>query len=255
MDFPQYTIQCPKGVYEKKIRFIEDGPENAGRVGPGDLAREMEKITEEHLETFGADRKALEKEGKTWVIAYSSISIEKLPVWGEAVIIRIWAGKKKSVMHTRKYAFYSLQGEPLVCTASLFLLMDIKSRSAAGDGEVMCGIPEIVLRGEPKTPKLRISFPVRLPNCRKRMVQSAQIDKNRHLNNACYLDWATELLRESEGEGQMIQQIWIRYSKELRQGECAEIFWGQQNDVLYAKGVIRAEESFALAIQLKPDVS
>ena len=49
MSFPEYTAVCPAGVYQKK--FLMTGL--SGQVRPGDLAREMEKITEEHLGILG----------------------------------------------------------------------------------------------------------------------------------------------------------------------------------------------------------
>ena len=93
MSFPEYTAVCPAGVYQKKFPMTG----LSGRVRPGDLAREMEKITEEHLGILGLSRDRLKAEGKIWVIAWTQIHISRLPEPGEQVILRIWPSRMKAL--------------------------------------------------------------------------------------------------------------------------------------------------------------
>ena len=71
------------------------------------MARQMEKITEMHLSSFGIDYISLREEGKAWVISWTAIHINKLPAKGDTVILRMWPGKNKAVMYTRNYGFYT----------------------------------------------------------------------------------------------------------------------------------------------------
>ena len=238
MTFPQYTDVCPEGVFEKKFKMSA----LCGKVRPGDLAREMEKITEEHLGVYGMSRGELKAENKIWVIGWTAIHINRLPEQGEQVILRIWPGKMKAVMHTRRYAFYSFDGEPLACAASLFLLMDSETRGVAEPTEKLQAVPVVVIPDEPKLPKMTVPFPEELSQQVVRTVAAEEIDLNGHLNNTHYLDWACALAEPDRAP----QFVWVQYAKELMEGQNVVLNYEKQDDSLYLTGLAEGEESFKL---------
>ena len=238
MSFPEYTVACPAGAYQKKFPMTG----LSGQVRPGDLAREMEKITEEHLGILGLSRDSLRAEGKIWVIAWTQIHISRLPEPGERVILRIWPGKMKAMMQVRKYAFYTADGEALACAASIFVMMDAITRSFAAPSEILKHLPVVELPGEPDLPPMRLEFPADLSQSLSRTVAAEEIDLNGHLNNTHYLDWADPLL-----EGRMPASIWVQYVKELMEGQEVALQYEMQESALYARGVSAAKDSFLLA--------
>ena len=197
MSFPEYTAVCPAGVYQKK--FLMTGL--SGQVRPGDLAREMEKITEEHLGILGLSRDKLKAEGKIWVIAWTQIHISRLPKLGEQVILRIWPGKMKAMMQVRKYAFYPAAGEPLASASSIFVMMDASTRGFAAPSEILKYLPVVELPGEPDLPPMRLNFPSEPGQTLTRTVAAEEIDLNGHLNNTHYLDWADQLMEDAQNHG------------------------------------------------------
>lgn len=237
MSFPEYTAVCPAGVYQKKITMTG----LSGRIRPGDLAREMEKITEEHLGILGLSRDRLKAEGKIWVIAWTQIHISRLPEPGEQVLLRIWPGRMKTMMQVRKYAFYAADGEALACAASMFVLMDANTRSFAAPSEILKYLPVVEIPGEPELPPMRMNFPTELGQTLSRAVAAEEIDLNGHLNNTHYLDWADELT-----EGRVPTSIWVQYAKELMEGQKVDLQYGRQEDTLYARGVAEGCDSFLL---------
>lgn len=237
MSFPEYTAVCPAGVYQKKITMTG----LSGRIRPGDLAREMEKITEEHLGILGLSRDRLKAEGKIWVIAWTQIHISRLPEAGEQVLLRIWPGRMKTMMQVRKYAFYAADGEVLACAASMFVLMDANTRSFAAPSEILKYLPVVEIPGEPNLPPMRLEFPTELRKTLQRSVLAEEIDLNGHLNNTRYLDWADELT-----EGRVPTSIWVQYAKELLEGQEVTLRYELGEDGLYARGSSAAAESFLL---------
>lgn len=238
MNFPEYTEACPAGAYQKK--FPMSGL--SGQVRPGDLAREMEKITEEHLSILGMNRDSLKAEGKIWVIAWTQIHISRLPELGEKVILRVWPGKMKAMMQVRKYALYTVDGDPLACAASIFVMMDANTRSFAAPSEILKYLPVVEIPGEPDLPPMRLEFPAELSKTLPRTVAAEEIDLNGHLNNTHYLDWADPLL-----EGRMPVSIWVQYVKELMEGQEVALQYEMQETALYVRGVSAAKDSFLLA--------
>lgn len=253
MEFPEYLVPCPEGVMERTFQVTKDQTDACGRMRRSDLARQMEKITEAHLFSCGLDAKSLKEEGKAWVIAWTSIWIAELPKEGENVILRVWTGKQKAVMYTRKYGFYSETGKPLVSAASLFLLMDLNTRSVAAPSEKMKMIPNITIPGEASLPAMREALPETFEKQVIRSVQATEIDKNGHMNNTCYLDWAEDL-REAEGYGAgMPTHIWVQYSKELQEGETAGLRYTIQEDAFALQGVSDAGEAFSVFMKIEKE--
>jgi acyl-ACP thioesterase len=224
-------------VYQKK--FPMSGL--SGQVRPGDLAREMEKITEEHLGILGLSRDRLKAEGKIWVIAWTQIHISRLPALGEQVILRIWPGKMKAMMQVRKYAFYTAAGEPLACAASIFVMMDANTRGFAAPSEILKYLPVVELPGEPDLPPMRLNFPSELGQTMTRTVAHEEIDLNGHLNNTHYLDWADGLMGEKTPTS-----LWVQYVKELMEGQEVTLRYELGKDGLHVRGSSAAAESFLL---------
>ena len=237
MSFPEYTAVCPAGVYQKKFPMTG----LSGQVRPGDLAREMEKITEEHLGILGLSRDRLKAEGKIWVIAWTQIHISRLPALGEQVILRIWPGKMKAMMQVRKYAFYTADGEAVACAASIFVMMDANTRGFAAPSEILKYLPVVELPGEPDLPPMRLNFPSELGQTMTRTVAHEEIDLNGHLNNTHYLDWADGLMGEKTPTS-----LWVQYVKELMEGQEITLRYELGEDSLYVRGSSAAAESFLL---------
>lgn len=248
MAFPAYSTDCLQGVYETRFTVTDAMTDTSGRMRLGDLARQMEKATAGQLSAYSMSREELQQEGKIWVIAWTSIEITKLPREQTEVILRVWPGKNKSMMYTRRYAFYTTEEEPLVCAASLFLLMDQETRSAAAPTEKLKAVPVITLEGEPKLPKLRMDFPEQFSHWRERVVAAEEIDKNGHLNNTRYLDWAEELFGES-GQEEMFRSVWVQYRRELREGQKVELRYEDADGVWYLQGSAEGAVSFLVKME------
>lgn len=251
MEFPEYCVPCPQGVMERTFQVTKDQTDIYGRMCISDLARQMEKITEAHLSSYGLNAASLQEEGKAWVISWTSIYIAELPEEEDKVILRIWPGKKKAVMYTRQYGFYTEDGKPLVSAASLFLLMDLKTRSVAAPTEKLKEIPCVKIPGEAKLPAMSETMPETFEKQVMRSVQSTEIDKNGHMNNTCYLDWAEDLrMKEGYGDG-MPSYIWVQYNKELQEGETAKLQYTIDKDTFFLQGVSDAGDAFRVLMKIR----
>lgn len=249
MIFPEYTKNCPQGAYQLETEVLKEQSDRFGRMRIGDLARQMQMITEKHFDQdAGLSIDELTAQGKSWIISWTDILINRLPKTGEKILMRIWPGKNKAMMYSRKYAFYTMSGEPLLTTASLFLLMDQNTRAVAEPSGQMKTLQPIEIAGEPKHPKMRLSFPAEYKNKAVRVVVPGEIDYNGHLNNSHYLDWAEELLDDSYMEKQEPKEIWVQYTKELRVGQQALLQFTWEEDTMYLRGSNGENESFLLRL-------
>lgn len=249
MNIPKYSKTCPEGMFQKIIETSDSQNNRTETIRLCELAKMMENLTEEHLDRIGMSQRVRQEEGKAWVIAWNSIFIQRMPKRGEKIDARIWPGKRKSVMSSRKYAFYTAEGEPLVGASALYVLMDVKNRSMAQPSEALKNLPVVMVEGEPALPGLSIPFPEVLSQKKERTVKPQEIDKNGHMNNTCYLDWIEELLDGRFLQNYTPQTVWIQYNKELLEGQTATLNYELQNNTLFVRGYSETTESFSLKIQ------
>lgn len=243
-----YTKTCPEGVYEAEFKVTKEMTAGNEKMQPGDFARELEKITEAHLRSFGMNRKSLLEEKKIWVISWNDIRISRLPKVGETVILRVWAGKKRAGMFSRFYGCYSAQGEALAGASSFFTLIDAETRTIAVPTEKIEQIPVVSLANEGKLPKMIQVFPENFAQQTERVVAPDEIDKNGHLNNTHYIDWAEDVVKDACGEERMPTSVWIRYEKELLVNETVTLKYTMEKDKLYLQGFRGEELSFSVIL-------
>lgn len=251
MTFPECTMICPAGAYQIMIEITEEQADAQGKMNPGDLARWMERVTQQHLSSYGMSREGLKREGKIWVIAWNSIELLRLPKAGEKVLLRIWPCKKKGGMYPRRYAFYTAAGEPLVCAASLFVLMNSETRQLAPPTEKLESIPIVTERGEQPLPKMTVPFPEKLEQKRERIVMPEEIDKNGHLNNTHYIDWAEELAKTVCSAKEEPESIWVQYNRELLEGQKVVLKYQYTDHYLYVRGYAQEAESFSVVFKYR----
>lgn len=243
-----YTKTCPEGVYEAEFKVTKEMTAGNKQMQPGDFARELEKITEAHLRSFGMNRESLLEEKKIWVISWNDIRISRLPKVGETVILRVWAGKKRAGMFSRFYGCYSAQGEALAGASSFFTLIDAETRTIAAPTEKIEQIPVVSLANEGKLPKMIQVFPENFAQQTERVVAPDEIDKNGHLNNTHYIDWAEDVVKDACGEERMPTSVWIRYEKELLVNETVTLKYTMEKDKLYLQGFRGEELSFSVIL-------
>lgn len=250
MGIPRFSTECPEGACEIMVEITDNMATNGGQMSLGALARQMQRITEIHLDQeAGLSVEELLTKGLSWVISWTNIEIARLPKKGEQVLLRIWPGKNKVNLYSRIYAMYTTEGEPLMTTSSLFLLMDQKTRSVAVQPGEMKIINPVTVSGEPNLPKLQQRFPQDYRNQMLRTVSADEIDYNGHLNNTRYLDWAEELLDDIFYTKHMPKTVWVQYTKELLEGETVKIRYTWEEDVMYVRGVHNGEDSFLIKME------
>lgn len=217
-------------------------------VGPGWLARVMQQATEAHMAACHMDWRVLGEQGLLWVIAFSEIQVERMPKPGEQVTVLTWPSKPKYGMSARKFELVDGCGDTLAKASSLFPLVDATTREMVPIvSEVAEAFPPMRVEGELPAPALLKDFP-QLEACVFHNVSLDEIDKNGHVNNAFYLDWAEEI-GDAVGCGDRpISSIWIEYLQEVLPGETVELNFAATTDALWIKGRATDHEAFSVSI-------
>ena len=127
------------------------------------------------------------------------------------------------VAYPRSMVAYDEQGNELFRSISLWVLMDLDTRSMILPGK--SGISVIgTLRGN------ELSSPTGLVardmvSHRERMVCFTDLDRNGHMNNTRYLDWIYDLLPSTFHSQRTVQEMTVCYMSEAREGQTLDLHW------------------------------
>lgn len=246
----EFITNCQEGVFQQIIEITAEYTDANGNVTPGALARLMQDATEAHMKDVGLGYLTLREKGLLWFIVWTSIWINKLPNQGQTCVVRTWPGEVKLGMYSRRYAFYTEEGEELLVASSLFMMIDEETRKMVPPNELPSELAEFVMEGQPILPKQRLKFP-ELPLVQAHEVQEYEIDKNGHVNNAFYLDWAYGLMNAEYMAKHPLKFFWVQYSKELMLGQTVAMQHTFQDNEFYVKGVASSETSFMVKMDFE----
>ena len=142
--------------------------------------------------------------------------MEKYPCVGDRVTIETFPVKNRRWFFPRYFVFKDEQGNRLGCACSLWVLLDIHSRKMAPPDVVVPLIPEnsdlIPPMGLPAT----VAEAGGIETETIRRPAYTDLDVNRHVNNARYMDWLCDALGQDVMEKQYLKAICINYDAEIR---------------------------------------
>ena len=237
------VLQNTADVCEKDYLSEENMVDKAGKVTCSTLARFMQDMTTVHMNQAGISVESLMAENLLWVIVCTQINISRMPKAGETVEQYSWAGAEKFGMHSRRFAFFTKDGEELLNAASLFLLVNKETRVLSEPTKETLALPIVEIEGELKLPKMMQKYPT-LMFGKTHVVEESEIDYNDHVNNAVYLDWADSIFDETFIMNREMKGFWVQYDKEVVLGQNVELKYATSENSAYLKGCIDGVDYF-----------
>ncbi len=204
----------------------------------------MQDASSFHSDAIGFGLPYLTKRGQGWFITSWQIRVHSLPKYGEEIVIKTWPERFQGVIAHRDYVIENTNGERLVETKSLWVLMDLKTNhpqripreilDAYGSGETLGG--EWAKR---KILLLEDAYFEKLPNAIE--VMPAHLDTNRHMNNAYYIEFARDVLAKDK-KVYWIQTEYRRaamlsdrlFIKKAEKGSQTQVVLSDEQDEIYA---------------------
>ena len=112
---------------------------------------------------------------------------------------------------------YDAEGNELFRCIALWILMELSSRAMVVPGRSGIDFPGCTRGGELPSPKSLT--PKNLPIATERKVRFGQLDRNGHMNNTKYLEWAMDLLPGSFHAEHPLKGFTVCYLNEAREGD------------------------------------
>lgn len=183
----------------------------------------MQETAGDHSALAGTDRESLAKLGLFWAVIRHRVQITRLPGAYETVKVETWPMPTTRTAYPRATCAYDAQGRELFRSVSLWVLMDIQSRSL-----ILPGKSGVVIAGTLRGGELSVPGALAIKGLGShclRQVRFTDLDWNLHMNNCRYMDWVEDTLPALFHREHCPREFVVHYAQEAREGDQMELSW------------------------------
>jgi acyl-ACP thioesterase len=212
-----------ESIYTQEFKIADIHVNRFGKLKLSTLLYFAQEVAGRHFDRIAMTYDHLAAKGMFWAIIRQRVAITRLPMSGETIRVETWPMPNTRVAFPRHVAAYDEKGNELFRVISLWVLMDLESRSMILPGKSGILLPGTTSGNELPPPA---SLPAKqLLNHRNRTVCFTDLDRNGHMNNTKYLDWIADLLPSSFHEQHSPQEFTVCYLSEAREGQELTLSW------------------------------
>lgn len=217
-----------EAVFRQNYTISHAHLDKYGRAKPSALLYFAQEAAGSHCAQLALDWDTLAKRGLFWAVIRHRVQIDRLPHKGETITVETWPMPTTRSAFPRTTAAYDAQGNLVFRAVSLWVLMDMHTRSM-----VLPGKSGIDLTGTQRGDEL--PFPSSIPpkpleNTATRQVTYADLDRNGHVNNARYMDWVDQLLPDTFYRDHPVREFVVCYLSEALNEQTINLHWQISED-------------------------
>ena len=193
-----------------------------------------------HAAQRGCSIPAMHEEGKTWVITRSQMEVERYTRWPEVLEVETWAQEPIRLHLPRVVRAFDQAGNLLFTTRTQWAILTLENGRPCRplDMATRIGLPPTEdteprqERNLEKRPSLPENERVLLTSSRP-AISYLDTDRNQHVNNISYLNWALDSLPSSFRNRLKVSQADVSFLRQTFLGdELLVSTFGKSNDVL-----------------------
>jgi len=196
------------------VKTLELGPAHEAPLQA--LANYMQQIADIHAASLGVGMEALLRQRRAWMLAWMDIDIARMPDGREPLRIITWPAGRSRVYAFRAIRIRTEGGEELVAARTGWIVFDLDRQKPARVAEVVGHLltpPDMpAIDGpEAKLPDMqRVDHELAVP------LRLADLDINRHANNAALAQFAVEAVPEAVWSRRRLRHIELYFKAECR---------------------------------------
>jgi medium-chain acyl-[acyl-carrier-protein] hydrolase len=166
-----------------------------------------------HSNACGVGYKDLLSIGKMWILSGLKIKVLKYPLWGDELKLNTWGNEYEDPFAYRDFELQNSSGKQVICGSTSWLLVNLSNhRPNRITQEYQKIPPRGVSSGSGRPVRLQVLNELGVET--KRIVYYSDIDIYRHVNNAKYVEWCTDLVEDEVWEHSEPEEITINYISE-----------------------------------------
>ncbi len=215
-------------IYQQYFDITDGNVDCFGYLKPSQILYFAQEVAGNHFARLSMDYNALANRGLFWAVSRHKVQITRLPMSGERIRVDTWPMPTTNVAYPRSVVAYDAQGNELFRAITLWVLMDLGSRSMVLPGKSGIAVAGTLRGNELASP---LGLPAKLLESRRdRMVCFTDLDRNGHMNNTKFLDWIYDLLPSAFHRQHKVKEFTVCYLSEAREGQELNLRWGFLED-------------------------
>lgn len=244
MDLPEtYTSHTETFT----VRAYEVGSDNCLTVQT--LCNYLQEAAGIHAEKLGASFLYLQSLGISWVLCKMVMEMDEYPQAGTRVSVQTWPVNAERIQCRRDFLWRNADGRILGRAATYWVIANMKTRRLER-------LPDFVHAFFPQEPfyafedakdKLQALKPEPGNSGLTFMVRLADIDRNHHLNNVRYLDWAIESVPAHVRDSRRLSRLTVDFRAEAMLGDFVAVHAVPVEEGTWHHGIFRKEDMRELA--------
>ncbi len=191
------------------------------RIRMSSLCSYFQEVAGKHATHLDVGYKFVQQSGLVWLLSRLYMQISKLPGWGQEFDLETWPLGTERIFYRRDYRLL-VEKDTLITATSWWILLDLKTRKPT-----MLPLNEDVLKANQGQYSMQMpseGFPA--VSSGETMIHTARysdLDQNRHVNNARYVEWIFDLLDQELLEKKSPSLFAIEYKQEVKSGDTVEL--------------------------------
>jgi len=184
-------------VYTAHVTVRHDELDRFGRLHPGVYLRYLAHAAVEASTAAGYDAAWYGRAGAMWLVRRSILEVTHPARAGERLAIRTWVEDFRRVRSHRRYAVHGADGTPVLEALTDWVYVDVESgRPRRVPSELETAFAFAAGTGREREPWSAPPAPP-APALGTHRVRACEVDSIGHVNNAVYLDLATQAVLDA----------------------------------------------------------
>ncbi len=196
-----------------RVRFSDIGCD--GKLRLYELPKYFQDISIEHSESLNIGIPYLSERNLAWLLTSWQIDIVRMPEYDERLTVQTWPYEFKSAFGYRNYRMLDEKGEVIVKAQAIWLHTDVAAmrpvRTLEEEVQLYQSEPKLEMEYLPR----KIELPPDLEEVDRIKVTRHYADMYLHMNNAMYVDIASDYLPEDR----KVSRVCVDYRKQVRVGD------------------------------------
>ena len=213
----------------KRDYVIEDNEVDCfGRLRPSMILFYTQDAAGYHCNLLGTDYDTMAAKRLFWAVTRHRVQITRMPSRGEKITVETWPMPTTRVAYPRATVAYDETGNELFRVISLWVIMNLDTRAMILPGKSGVEVAGRLQGNELAAPGSLA--PKCLSNSETRQVRFFDLDRNGHMNNCRYLEWAEDLLPAAFHSSHSMKEFTVCYLFEAREAEQLHLSWELAED-------------------------
>ena len=203
-------------VTDHRVRGYEAG--FAGNLKFVNCLHYLQEAAECQADALGIGLEFLKGRGLLWVLSRYHIRLHRYPLMGDRVRIATWPYAWERLFAYREFVFVDALGQRYGEASSAWLLLDAETFRPVRPQD---HLPPVALfpQREVETPFAPLPAISRIDASQVFQVRMHDLDINRHVNNAVYVEWALETAPAELWKDYRPVELEVRFSAMAFQGD------------------------------------